>query len=318
MTSWRPRTRSTTRVEPTGTVDLLTMIVPGHEVGADLLGHRLDEGEVGRAVVPLGGGHAEEDELGALHRGGGTDHEPQAPGGLALAHQLLEVVLHDGHPALVQHGHLGRIGVAAGHPVAEMGQRGRGRKAHVADPDDGHRAARGRAAGTRTARPAVAEVRYRTAPRSAARRALAGRAPRRADPPNIHELPCHHRSAPVIVCRPISPASGQASSHLGSFSPVLKRICPGRRPRRPSRTVSAGRRQDARPAGPATPSSAGSMGQPGQPEGGVVEPRVGRPGRRPGRVEVGGGDGLDARPGRDRRRPAWPGRSRTTWSHPGW
>ncbi len=33
VTSWRPRTRSTTRVEPTGTVDLLTMIVPGNRWG---------------------------------------------------------------------------------------------------------------------------------------------------------------------------------------------------------------------------------------------------------------------------------------------
>ncbi len=33
VTSERPRTRSTTRVEPTGTVDLFTMIVPGARMG---------------------------------------------------------------------------------------------------------------------------------------------------------------------------------------------------------------------------------------------------------------------------------------------
>ena len=68
LTSLRPRTRSTTRVEPTGTVDLLTMTVPGRQERADLGGHRLDVGEVGRAVVALGGRHAQEHELGTLAR----------------------------------------------------------------------------------------------------------------------------------------------------------------------------------------------------------------------------------------------------------
>ena len=41
----------------------------------------------------------------------------------------------------LEHRHLGRVGVAAGDPVAEVGQGGRRRQAHVADPDDRHRAA---------------------------------------------------------------------------------------------------------------------------------------------------------------------------------
>ncbi len=140
-TSWRPSTRSTTRVEPTGTVDLLTMIGPGQQVRSDLPGHRLDEGEVGRAVVALGSGHAEEDELGAGHCRGGADHEAEAAGGHAFGHQLLEMVLDDGHPAALEHGHLGLVGVAAGDPVAEGGEGGGRGQPDVADADHGHVAA---------------------------------------------------------------------------------------------------------------------------------------------------------------------------------
>ena len=56
--------------------------------GAISAGHRLDEGEVGRAVVALRRGNAEEDELGVLHGGGGPGHERadgRPPGPLAPA-----------------------------------------------------------------------------------------------------------------------------------------------------------------------------------------------------------------------------------------
>src|ERR1700674_3510795 len=43
-------------------------------------------------------------------------------------------------PAPREHGHLGRVGVTAGHAVAEIGPGRRGRQPHVADADDRHRA----------------------------------------------------------------------------------------------------------------------------------------------------------------------------------
>ena len=137
-TSVRPSTRSTTRVDPTGTVDLLTMIVPGSQVGADLGRHGLDVGQVRRAVVALGGGDAQEHELGALDGGRGPLDEAQVAGRLTLADQLLEVLLDDGYLAPLEHGDLGRVGVATGHPMSEVGERGRGGEAHVAHADDGH------------------------------------------------------------------------------------------------------------------------------------------------------------------------------------
>ncbi len=81
---------STTRVEPTGTVDLLTMTDPGTRCGTDLLSHGFDEREVGRPVLALGGGYAEEDELGPGHRLGRADDEPEPSRRLTLVHQLLQ------------------------------------------------------------------------------------------------------------------------------------------------------------------------------------------------------------------------------------
>ena len=141
VTSVRPRTRSTTSVEPTGTVDLLTMIVPGPGEGRSPRPRPRRRTRSADPSVALGSGHAQEDELRPLYRGRGADHEPQAAGFLPFRHQLLEVVLDDGHPALLQHRHFGRVGVATGHPVAQVGQGGRRGNAHVADADDGHRAA---------------------------------------------------------------------------------------------------------------------------------------------------------------------------------
>ena len=67
LMSGRPITCSTMVAEPTGTVDLLTTMAPGTQVRRDLLGRRLDVGQVGRPVGALRRGHAEEHELRAGH-----------------------------------------------------------------------------------------------------------------------------------------------------------------------------------------------------------------------------------------------------------
>ena len=58
-------TRCTNRVEPTGTVDLLTTIAFGASTGAISRATLLDEAEVGRAVGALRRLHAQEHDLGA-------------------------------------------------------------------------------------------------------------------------------------------------------------------------------------------------------------------------------------------------------------
>ena len=97
--SGRPMTCSTRVAEPTGTVDLLTTMAPVLQVGTDLLGRRLDVGQIGRPVVALGRRHAQEDELGADHGLGGRGGEAQMAGVDALGHQLVQPRLDDGHHA---------------------------------------------------------------------------------------------------------------------------------------------------------------------------------------------------------------------------
>ena len=84
------------------------------------------------------GGHTEEHELGTLDRGGGADDEPEAAGGLTLVHQLLEMILHDRHLALLEMATLDSSAVATGHPVAQMSEGGRRGKSHITDTHDGH------------------------------------------------------------------------------------------------------------------------------------------------------------------------------------
>ena len=74
-TSLRPSARSTTRVEPTGTVDLLTTTASLGQERADLAGGVLDVGQVGRAVGALRRGHAEVGELAVGDRVRGAEHE---------------------------------------------------------------------------------------------------------------------------------------------------------------------------------------------------------------------------------------------------
>ena len=116
---------------------------PVGQVRGDLLGRRLDVGEVGRAVVALGRGDAEEDELGARDRLGAPGTEAQAARSTPSAHQLLEArprrwATRPRSSAAKRAGSRS----AQHHPVAEVGQdRGR-RQADVAGADHRHPAAR--------------------------------------------------------------------------------------------------------------------------------------------------------------------------------
>ena len=101
-TSGRRSTRSTTLVEPTGTVDLLTTTAPSLEVVADLGRRRLEVAQVGRAVDALGRGHAEVDELGVGHRGDGAEHEVQPARAQPVGDEVLETGLDDRDLAAVQ------------------------------------------------------------------------------------------------------------------------------------------------------------------------------------------------------------------------
>ena len=136
--SERPMTCSTKVAEPTGTVDLLTTMAPVLEQGRHLLGRRLDVGEVGRAVVALGGGHAQEDELGPGDGLGGRGGEVQMAGGDPSATSSSRPDLDDGHPAAAQRGEARRVALGQHHPMAEVGQRGRGGEADVAGADHRH------------------------------------------------------------------------------------------------------------------------------------------------------------------------------------
>src|SRR5205807_4178734 len=68
----------------------------GVEDGTDLTGGGLDVAHVGRAVGALGGGDAQEDELGARRGPGGAQHERQPSPVEPLPHQLFQPRLHDG------------------------------------------------------------------------------------------------------------------------------------------------------------------------------------------------------------------------------
>ena len=139
--SGRPITCSTMLAEPTGTVDLLTTMAPGSRMRRDLLGRRLDVGQVGRAVGALGRRHAQEDELRPRHRLDRRVGEGEVAGRHAVGHQLVEPGLHDRHAAGAQRRQPGRLALGQHDVVAEVRQRRRGRQAHVAGADDGHRAA---------------------------------------------------------------------------------------------------------------------------------------------------------------------------------
>ena len=93
--------RSTSAVEPTGTVDLLTTTEPGRSTGAISRSGVLDEREVGRAVVALGRRHAEEHELGPEPRSP-RPRRTEAAGGQPLGDELGEALLEDGHLALLK------------------------------------------------------------------------------------------------------------------------------------------------------------------------------------------------------------------------
>ena len=135
-TSSRRTARSTTRVEPTGTVDLLTMIEPGRKRRADLGGRRLDVAEIGRAVVALRRRHAQEHDVGAGRRGGGAEHELEPAGGPGGRDDLGQPLLDDGDLTPVEQVDLVGVDVGADHVVTELRQTGTRRETDVAGPDD--------------------------------------------------------------------------------------------------------------------------------------------------------------------------------------
>ena len=135
-TSGRSRSRSTRSVEPTGTVDLLTTTAPCSRCGRDLDGHGLEEAHVGGAVGALGGGDAQEDEVGARAR----PRWPRArtcsrPESSPPIEDVAEALLDDGGLAARQLLHLGRVRLATGHLVPEMGEDDRRGEPDVPGPD---------------------------------------------------------------------------------------------------------------------------------------------------------------------------------------
>ena len=228
----------------------------GGEMGADLLGHGFDEREIGRPVVALRGGYAEEDELGPGHRLGRADHEPEPSRRLALVDQLLELVLDDRHLALLEHGDLGRVRVATGHPVTEVGEGGRGRQSDVADADDRHRS--------------PASLRARPVPRRLAW-------PKCGSAESLVAAVAAGSARPVvIVCPPLLGSTGYEPPRTNWPADSVRSATDRAATSRASASCHVGERRQAR-----------------EPEGRVVEPRVRRSWRGAGRVELGGGDRLD-------------------------
>ena len=113
------------------------------EVGRDLLGRRLDVGEVGRAVGALGRRHAEEDELGPDDRLDGRVGEATGvPAATPSGHQLVEADLDDRHAPGAQGGQPASVALGQDDRVAEVGQRGRRGQPDVAGADHGDRVRR--------------------------------------------------------------------------------------------------------------------------------------------------------------------------------
>ena len=138
-TSGRCSTRSTTRVEPTGTVDLLTTTAPGAQDRPDLAGGGLDVRQIGAAVIVLRRWHAQEHDVGIGRRSGGTDDEPQATAGDGVGDDLVEPVLDDRDLPRLEPRHLVGVDVATDDVEPEMGEAGSGREPHVARSDHRNR-----------------------------------------------------------------------------------------------------------------------------------------------------------------------------------
>ena len=263
-------------------------------------------------------------------------HEAQVPGGLALPDQLLEVLLDDGHLAPLQHGHLGGIGVAAGHPVAEMGERGRRGQADVADPDDGHRVDRPTGGWPNADSLVPAEPPWSPpcaksielndiaghVPSSWSSGAPGGALDRRREEhrPDIGSVLSESaRATPVtrrvVRCNPATIPVVAPCERPDSSRTARRTGTPVDAPTARATVAPPDSAATSRPGRPPT----GAGRQPGQPQGGVVEPGVGRAGGRdaggsrsasgdrlhPLRVVAGGGQ-------------HGPGRTRTRWSRPGW
>ena len=107
------------------------------QVRRDLPGRRLDVGEVGAAVLALRRRHAQERDLAVLDGVGGAEHELEPTRAEPLVDEAVEAVLDDRDLARRQPRDLVGIDVGADHLVAEVGEAGTGREAHVAGSDDG-------------------------------------------------------------------------------------------------------------------------------------------------------------------------------------
>ena len=136
-TSGRWSTSSTARVEPTGTVDLLTTRAPGRSTDGDLGGGGLDVAQVGAAVGALW----RRARRGTRRRrrsaaAAAPTSNVRRPVGERRRDDLGEALLDDRDLATAQPGDAVLVEVGAHHPMAEVGKAGGGREADVAGADD--------------------------------------------------------------------------------------------------------------------------------------------------------------------------------------
>ena len=110
---------------------------PRREHRRDLAGDVLDERKVGRSVVALRRGHAEEHELGDPRRVLRAEHEGEPARGETLGQDLRETVLEDRHLALREPIDPLGVDVRTGDPVPEVREADRGGQPDVPGADDG-------------------------------------------------------------------------------------------------------------------------------------------------------------------------------------
>ena len=98
------------------------------EVVADLGGRGLEVAEVGGAVLALGRGHAQVDELGVRHGHHGAQDEAQPTGTQTIGHEVLQTRFDDRDLTAIQPIDLVRYDVGTDDVVAEMRETGGGRQ----------------------------------------------------------------------------------------------------------------------------------------------------------------------------------------------
>ena len=104
-------------------------------VAADVPGHLQDHGQVGGAVLVLGGAHGDEADQALLHGRGQVGGEGQA----VVLDIALDIILQprfvNGDASLLQGLHLGDVGVHANDFIAHFGKAGPGHQTHIACAD---------------------------------------------------------------------------------------------------------------------------------------------------------------------------------------